>query len=63
MNMKPIVFLAAVSVSVAAYAVPPTIHVAWDETPAPTSPEDYIIFGTDPDYPENQGQTPVFVIR
>jgi len=41
------------SLSTSALGVPPTIHVAWDETPAPQSPDDYVITTTtDPDAPD-----------
>ncbi len=51
--MKRTDLLASVfCLSTAAIAVPPTINVAWDETPAPQSPDDYIITTTDPDFPD-----------
>lgn len=51
--MKRLAFLTGVlGFSVAALGVPPTIHLAWDETPPPQSPDDYVITTTDPDFPD-----------
>lgn len=38
--------------SASALAVPPTINVTWAESPPPTSPTNYEIDTTDPDFPD-----------
>lgn len=52
MFRKPIVaILASLLTASAAWAVPPEIHVAWDESPQPVEDTDYVIDDTDPDFP------------
>jgi len=56
MKAKLIVLLMVVA-SAPTLAVPPTIHVTWDETPAPESPDDYEITTTDADFPDVELRT------